>query len=233
VRPTRATDRHLPARAALLERLADLITAVRRPHPVRVAVDGPDAAGKTTMADELAEALTARGRPVIRASIDGFHRPRADRYRRGEHSPEGYWLDSFDDEALRANLLEPLGPGGTRRYRTRTFDFRADRPIATPARLAPEDATLVFDGVFLLRPELDHAWDLRIFLDVPFPETLRRAVERDRTLFGSAAATRERYHRRYIPGQRLYVASVRPRQVADVVVDNRDPAAPRLVAVRP
>jgi uridine kinase len=221
-----------PARSALLERLAGMIAAVRRPHPVRVAIDGPDAAGKTTLADELAEPLAARGWPVIRASVDGFHRPRAERYRRGERSPQGYWLDSFDHQAIRANLLDPLGPGGGRRYRTRVFDVRADRPRAAPVRLAPEDATLLFDGVFLLRPELDRAWDFRVFLDVPFAETLRRAVRRDLALFGSADAVRERYQQRYIPGQRLYDAAVRPRQVADVVVDNRDPASPRLVAVR-
>jgi len=227
-----AGGRASPARAALLEQLADMVAALRRPHPVRVAVDGPDAAGKTTLADELAAALAARGRTVIRASVDGFHRPRAERYRRGERSAEGYWLDSFDHEAIRANLLDPLGPGGSRRYRTGTFDFLSDRPRAVPARLAPEDAMLVFDGVFLLRPELDHAWDFRVFLDVPFSETLRRAVERDRELFGSADAVRERYQQRYIPGQQLYHAAVRPRQLAEVVVDNRDPASPTLVAVR-
>lgn len=31
----------------------------------------------------------ARGREVIRASTDGFHFPRAQRYRRGRYSPEG------------------------------------------------------------------------------------------------------------------------------------------------
>jgi hypothetical protein len=33
-------------------------------------------------------------------------------------------------------------------------------------------AVLVFDGVFLLRPQLNDAWDLRIFLEVDFQETL-------------------------------------------------------------
>ncbi|HEX6676686.1 MAG TPA: uridine kinase [Actinomycetes bacterium] len=227
-----AAGRAPPARAALLQGLAELVAALRRPHPVRVAVDGPDAAGKTTLADELATVLEARGRTVVRASVDGFHRPRAERYRRGERSPEGYWLDSFDHQAIRASLLDPLGPGGSRRYRTRTFDFRRDRPRAAPVRVAPEDAILVFDGVFLLGPELDPAWDFRIFVDVPFSETLRRAVARDRDLFGSADAVRERYRQRYVPGQRLYFAAARPREHADVVVDNRDPAAPKLVAAR-
>ena len=38
--------------------------------------------------------------------------------------------------------------------------------------LAPPDAVPVFDGVFLLRPQLNDAWDLRIFLEVDFQETL-------------------------------------------------------------
>jgi hypothetical protein len=33
------------------------------------------------------------------------------RYRRGRSSPEGFWLDSFNYERLRADVLEPLGPG--------------------------------------------------------------------------------------------------------------------------
>jgi uridine kinase len=150
-----------PSRLALLEHLADLIAARQQPHPIRVAIDGVDAAGKTTLADELAALLAARGRPVIRACIDGFGRSRADRYRRGELSAEGYWLDAFDYPALRADLLEPLGPGGTCRYRTATFDVRTNQPRAEPFLLAPPDAVLVLDGVFLLRPELNDAWDLR------------------------------------------------------------------------
>ena len=45
------------SRDTLVERLADAVDAVGRPHPVRVAVDGPDAARKTTPANELGEAL--------------------------------------------------------------------------------------------------------------------------------------------------------------------------------
>ncbi len=202
--------------------------AVDREHPTRVAVDGPDAAGKTTLADELAEALAPSGREVIRASIDGFHRPRAERHRLGPDSPEGYYRDSFDHGAIRADLLAPLGAGGSREYRTSVFDFRTDSPRVTDRARAPADAVLLFDGVFLLRPELRDEWELAIFVSVEPEESLRRALERDVDLFGSREEVERRYRTRYLPGQRLYLDEARPLEHADLVVANDDPAAAEL-----
>ena len=136
-------------------------------HPSgAVAIDGIDASGKTTLANELAVSLQAYGRPVIRASIDGFHRPRSERYRRGPTSP-GRLLP----RCLR--LCRPTGsvahsawPRWIRRYHRSVFDFRTDRPLNAPQEEAPADAILIVDGVFLLRPELDAFWDYRIFVAV-------------------------------------------------------------------
>lgn len=220
-------------RLRLLRELAAHIDALARPHPVRVAIDGVDAAGKTTLADELAVVIGARGGRVIRASLDGFHNPRAVRHRRGPHSPEAYYLDSFDTGALRRVLLEPLGPGGGLRYRTAVYDYRTESLVETAERRAPADAVLLFDGVFLLRPELDGCWDYAVFVDAPFEITLRRAERRDTALFGAPDAVRERYVRRYVPGQRLYLESCRPRDRADAIVDNADARAPTLEIRRP
>ena len=214
-------------RPELLELLGGLLLEREPPHPLRVAIDGPDGAGKTTLADELAELLAGK-RPAIRAGIDGFHNPRELRYRRGPDSPEGYFLDSFDYEALRAILLDPLGPGGTRRYRRALFDYRADEKVAAPEEEASDDSILLFDGVFLLRPELRAFWDFSIFVQAGFDETLRRAEERDRELMGGADAVRERYRKRYIQGQELYFSSCATQEVADVVIDNADVSQPRL-----
>jgi uridine kinase len=217
-----------PERSRCLETLARLVLAVGRPHPVRVAIDGPDAAGKTTLADELAPLIERSGRPVIRASVDGFHRPRAQRIARGPDSPEGYFGDSFDYPALRVALLNPLGPGGSREFRRRVFDFRTDEPVTAQTEHAAADAVLLFDGVFLLRRELIDAWDFSVFLSAPFTETQRRAAARDAALFGGEEATLRRYAARYVPGQRLYLAEANPERLASVVVDNRDPDHPRL-----
>jgi len=217
-----------PERSRCLEELARLVLRVRRPHPVRVAIDGPDAAGKTILADELASYIERSGRPVIRASVDGFHRPRAQRMVRGPESPQGYYLDSFDYPTLRAALLDPLGPGGSREFRRRVFDFRTDEPVAAPVEVAPANAVLVFDGVFLHRRELFDLWDFSVFVAVTFAETRRRGAARDAALFGSEEEALHRYRVRYVPGQQLYFGEAHPQEKADVVVDNEDPDQPRL-----
>jgi uridine kinase len=58
-----------------LVEVALVVLAVRRPHPVRVAIDGCSAAGKTTLADELAAVVAERThREVVRVGIDYFKR---------------------------------------------------------------------------------------------------------------------------------------------------------------
>ena len=220
-------------RSRLVDYLAGRIQRVERPHPVRVAVDGPDAAGKTTLAQELVAPLQARGRPVIRASIDGFHNPAGVRHRRGRTSPEGYYYDSFNYGALAESLLAPLGPGGSRRYVSEVFDYQADACVRAPAREAEVNAVLLFDGVFLLRPELAAHWDFTIFVDAAFEITLARAERRDAAMFGGVEEVRGLYRRRYIPGQKLYLAEARPKERAEVIVDNNDPLHPSVAREQP
>jgi uridine kinase len=213
-------------REELLSRLAEAVGSVSREHPTRVAVDGRPASGKTTLADELAVVLRARGRQVIRATIDEFLFPRSQRYRRGEYSAEGNYHDSFDFDTLHRVLLDPLGPGGDRRFRPAVRDRATDTPLSPPVTTATADAVLLFDGVFLMRPELIERWDLRILVSVAFEETLERARIRDRAEYGSVAAIERRFQHRYRPSQQLYLDTVRPADRADIVVHNDEPQRP-------
>jgi uridine kinase len=215
-------------RRDVLRDLALRIAQGRRPHPVRVAIDGVDAAGKTTLADELARTLSRLGRPVVRASIDGFHNPRTIRRRRGSLSPEGYFHDSFNYSARVEALLQPLGPGGSCQFRRAVFDFRIDTPVVSDPEDAPVNAILLLDGVFLLRPELREHFDYAIFVRVEFPVAVQRVEQRDVALFGSVEEVRRRYRERYVPGQQLYLDVAQPEQRASVVLDNNDPGAPRI-----
>ncbi|MGI8839398.1 MAG: hypothetical protein ACR2F8_01205 [Caulobacteraceae bacterium] len=214
------------ARDELLGRLAEAVGSVTITHPTRVAIDGPPAAGKTTLSDELAAVLRSRGRKVVRASIEDYLFPRSRRYRRGVYSGEGCYHDSFDYDALHRTLLHPLGPGGDRRFQLATYDRLTDTTTFRTVATAPADAVLVFEGVFLLRPELIDRWDLRIFVSAAFEETLVRARARDLALYGSDAEVERRFRERYLPAQQLYLDAARPTDHADIVVHNDMPRQP-------
>ncbi|TWD74805.1 uridine kinase [Kribbella amoyensis] len=216
-------------RTVLLQTLADAVLEVERPHPVRVAVDGCSAAGKTTLADELAVVLRARtDREIIRADIDYFKLAVELRTAYPVDSAESYYLDMWDLDAIRSRLLVPLGPGGSRRYTTGLRDSSAREVLDVPEATAADDAVLIADGAFLQRPELDAHWDLRIFVHIGFDEVLRRGTARDQQWMDSAAAAEHRYRTRYIPGERMYVDQVRPQDRAQLVVDNEDFANPTI-----
>ena len=187
-------------RAEFITDLSDMIAQIEVGHPVRVAIDGIDGAGKTTLADELVEPIRRLGREVIRSSVDGFHNPRELRYRRGRWSPEGYFYDSFDYRSVRETILEPLGPLGDRKYRVAKFDYRTDWPCFLRFAARHQTQCCFFDGVFLLRHELIGMWDLTIFLDVSFENAGKRCAARA----GDGVVVPE-HEARYFDGQRLYL----------------------------
>jgi uridine kinase len=218
-------------RAKVINRLVSAIATLECDHPLRVAIDGVDAAGKTRLADELVTPIEKLGHPVIRASIDGFHYPREHRYQRGHTSPLGYYLDSFNLAALRETLLLPLGPGGNCHYRRAVFDYRQDVVVDSTVEIASQRAILLFDGVFLLRPELVTDWDYSVFVAVDFDVSLSRALARDLPQDArpdEIQALRHLYQQRYMPGQRIYLQEARPWENANVVLDNNHWEFPRL-----
>jgi uridine kinase len=209
-------------RRVLLDRLADALASLPPTRPQRVAIDGVDGAGKTMLADEVAELMDGR-RPVVRASVDGFHRPRAARYTRGRDSPEGYYLDSYDYAALFSVLLDPFAIGEP--VCTAVWDHVADAPVPRRWHRVGADAILIIDGIFLHRPELRDAWAASVFCRVTLDTAYARMAERD----GASADPADPANRRYVEGQRLYIAACDPEAHATYVVDNTDLAAPYLV----
>lgn len=213
-------------REKVLETVVQQITVSLTSHPLKVAIDGIDAAGKTCFSREVRIILENMGYSVIQASIDGFHNPRKVRYRRGRDNPEGYYYDSFNYSALKRYLLNPLEPNGDRVYKTKVFDCQKDAYIDTEFETAKEDTILLFDGVFLLRPELNNEWDLRIFLDISFEESIERGINRDD---GNKLEKTMLYRTRYIPGQKLYFNESNPYKLADIVIGNSEIDNPEIL----
>lgn len=213
-------------RQNVINDVAGRLVRVANGKNLRVAVDGRTASGKTTLAKELALAIEEMGRPVIRTSIDGFHRPKVERYRRGRLSAEGYYYDARDLDAIVALLLKPLGRGGNRLFRTESFDLHGDKLITSTPELAADDAILIVDGTFLQRPRLVPYWDAAIFVQTEPAVSLKRGLGRDAGDLGGLERARISYEKRYGPAYEIYEAEAHPEQNADLIFNNDQLEAP-------
>lgn len=213
-------------RNELLQHIARSILDLPADNIVRVAIDGVDGAGKTVFGDELSHSLEPSIRQVIRASVDSFHNPRSTRYKLGASSPQGFFRDSYNYAALAACLLRPLSPRGTRHFHRAAFDHRTDKAILSAEEYAESNAILIFDGIFLHRPELKAHWDFSIFLDVDFGISIPRGAQRGEGSPDPSAPS----NRRYVEGQKIYLSECNPKVHASIVVNNEDLENPYIVS---
>jgi uridine kinase len=206
------------ARSALISQLAEAITS-RGPGRLRVAVDGRTAAGKTSFGHELAGAIAARSRPVLRASLDDFKRPWRDRHLYDRESGEGYYRNAFDYERVRTLLLAPFERGACALC---AIDPRTQIDHADELTEAGPSAILLVDGVFAFRPELNRWWDYRVWLEISPQLSVSRGLARDG---GDGSVLTERY----LVSENIYLAEENPVLRADAVIDNSDLRAPRFL----
>ncbi len=172
---------------------------------------------------------------MIRSTTDSFHRPREERLARGTTSADGYYLDSHDLDRIATDLLIPFREGADH-VLVAAFDEPTDTVCEEIANVAT-DAVLVFDGLFLHRPEFAAVWDVSVHLDADercdadwwqylladLPDDVsQRAAELDRRLDTARWP-------RYRHGWARYISNVTPRSRATFVVDNNDLAQPRIL----
>lgn len=129
---------------------------------ILVAIDGRSAAGKSTLAGELAKDT---GAVVIH--MDDYFRPRSLQ----EPGPGG----NMDLARFRQEVLEPLKAG--KPAVTRPFDCRLQQ-LQAPVTIRPSDLVIV-EGAYCLHPDLGDPWDLRVFVNVDSQEQKRRILERN------------------------------------------------------
>lgn len=213
-------------RNTFIQKLAKQLENLHPERRLLVAIDGIDTSGKTSFSNELKTAITSR--PVFQLRLDHFHNPKAIRIKRGSLSPEGYYYDSFNYEFIIEKVLKPL-QSGEENITTQLFDYKEEHEMPPEIMKIPDNAVILFDGVFMLRKLLRDYWDYSIFLKISFDEALNRGLRRDIHHFKDQHQLIERYNKRYLPGQSLYLSEEQPETVADVVIDHNDFLSPRII----
>lgn len=218
-----------PEQHAVFEHIAQEALQSPANTPYLIGVNGKDAAGKTIFSDALAEYLkTKTNRQIIRISIDDFMNPQAIRATPASSLAESAYLYTFDFEAFKQYVLEPLQPGGRRAYKTKVFDETTDKPDVVKDSQASLDAIVIIDGVLLFKDNLADYFSLKVLLDVSDDTATRRGIERDKAR-GKTLTDQElhAYRSIYIDCQALYYQKDRPLERADIVIDNNDYRRPK------
>ncbi|MGW2426791.1 uridine kinase [Streptomyces sp. NPDC001709] len=222
--PYPATTSH--ERRALVERIAKRILALGQGR-LAVAIDGLTAAGKTSFGHELAEWISAAGRPVLRATLDDFKKPWKDRHLYDRESGEGYYRNAFDYDVVKRLLLDPFRSPQAALCGLCSIDPLTQQDHSSDAAPLASNSVLIVDGVFAFRPEINTYWDFRVWLQVDAELSVQRGADRDQDWAGSDA---ESIHRnRYLVAERIYLQEVDPIPMMDVVIDNSTFASPRVM----
>ncbi len=168
------------------------------PRPVVVVLDGPSAAGKST----LASALALRTSAVVLPGDDFYD---GGRFTGGTGAEQDRWSGAevaasvFDWSRLRTEALLPLNHGEDAVYRP--YDWEAgDGRLGGPKRLTSRPLVVV-EGVYAARPELADLVDLSVFVDTDPDRRVRRRDAR-----GDDPGRRRLWER----GEQHYFDRVRP-----------------------
>lgn len=194
--------------------------------PYIVGINGIDASGKSQFAQTLATEFTRVGKQVQLVHVDDFHLPRNVRTQCQLTPPECYYRHTFDWERLEKDVLSPIVSQGTLDRELTLLSLVTDYYDTVKHFLVTPATIVIIEGVFLYTPRLAHYFDFKVFLSITEDECLRRVTERDGYLFGDAANIANRYHQKYLPGQRLYMEECKPPENADLVIVNNDYTRP-------
>jgi hypothetical protein len=146
---------------------------------VRVGIEGPVASDAEALADAVAAELSRRAVPLARVLGQEFLRARSLRLERGADDPDTYFEGWHDLAALRREVLDPLGPGGSMMWLPGLRDPVSDRPLRRRRVQAAPGTVAVVDLPFLARWEVADAVDLLVHLDVSRAARARRVEASD------------------------------------------------------
>jgi len=170
---------------------------------VCLAIDGGGGAGKSTLAEQIAK-LDMRVKIV---HVDDLYLPSCDRQSRA--TAEVAVGGNYGLDKLLYAIIYPYRSGALVRYQK--YDWLTDR-LGDWDEVNPGQILLI-EGVYSLHSKLRNNFDIKIWLDCPRDERLRRGIERD----GEAA--RDFWEKEWLPLEDEYLQIEQPWRYADYVLD--------------
>jgi len=207
-------DRRIPIFRRILK---DIKGRKTHDKPFVIGINGIDNSGKTEFAKGLEDFLKEENYKTQLIELDDFHNLKKIRYS-GNNEIDCYYNNSFNIETIINELLKPIHEDKEVNVNIKILDLCSDKYIKSKKYSVDKDTIVLLEGVFLFRKELVYYINYKIFLDVPFKESKKRARYRDISRFGKEIM--QRYDNKYLPAQRKYLKEFSPLKIADLVINN-------------
>ncbi len=182
-----------------------------------VGVSGIDGCGKGYLAGQLQAYLALHGVIPTILNVDGWLNLPQTRF--DQNAPAvNFYENAIRFDQFFSQLVLPLRD-------RRSIHLEADFVEETASDYRKhsydyEDVSVVLvEGIFLFKPQYRKYFDLAIWVDCSFPTALARAIDRAQEGL-SPANTIAAYDTIYFPAQRIHLAQDKPREHADLILEN-------------
>lgn len=201
----------------LIERILACRADIPESRSLLVGLSGIDGSGKGYLAGQIEAHLAQRAVAAAILHLDGWLNLPEKRF--CEAAPaENFYENAIRFDEFFAQLVMPLRDGRSVRlvadfveetasqYRREVYDFK-------------NVGVIVVEGIFIFKPQYRELFDLAVWVDCSYPTALARAIERGQEGL-SPAKTIRAYETIYFPAQRLHLAEDKPRENADLILEN-------------
>jgi pantothenate kinase len=183
-----------------------------------IAIAGPPGAGKSTLADNLANAVRARGESAEVLPMDGFHMDNTILIERGQLARKGI-PETFDVRAF-IDIVKAVRPGD-QEVLVPVFDRSRELAIASARAVSPDHRFIIVEGLYLLFSEgkwaeLEGLFDYSIMLAPPIEVLEERLWARWRGYNLTEEQASAKVYGNDLPNGRRVLENRRP---ADLTID--------------
>ena len=182
-----------------MKTIRDILDQLLSNGPVKIAIEGGSASGKTTLSKQLAALYDCS---VLH--MDDFF------LQAHQRTPERYAEvgGNIDRERFLQEVLGPLRNGQTIRYRKfncSTMQLEDETPI-TPKKLT------IIEGVYSMHPAFEAYYDFSIFLDIS------SGLQKERIVSRNTPQLAKRYFTEWIPLENTYFEKTNAKQRCDFIM---------------